>query len=111
MGENPSQEKRLLSFLTKSIKEKEEAIQEKESDLECPVCLEIPAGHIFSCVQQHLVCSQCRPKVFQCPQCRKRYPPTPIRHRYAEKSLTELGQLRKEKIQLKKEQWKLTNNL
>merc|ERR1719436_1418295 len=110
MGEDPSQEKRLLSFLTKSINEKEEAIQQKESDLECPVCLEIPAGQIFSCVQQHLVCSQCRPRVSQCPQCRRLYPRTPIRHRYAEKSLTELDKLRLEKLQLKKEQRKLTNN-
>ena len=111
MGAEPSQEGRLLTFLTKSIQEKDEAIKQKESDLECPVCLEIPTGRIFSCVQQHLVCSQCRPLVSQCPQCRKRYPPTPIRHRYAEKSITELDNLKLEKIKLKKEQRKLTSNL
>merc|ERR550519_551198 len=87
---------RLISFLTKSIEEKEEAIREKESDLECPVCLETAGGEIFSCVEQHLVCSQCRPRVVECPQCRQSYPPTPIRHRYAEKMVGELERLREE---------------
>ena len=107
----PSQERNLLLFLTKSIQEKEAAIQEKMSDLECPVCLEIPTGRIWSCAQQHLVCSTCKLHVSQCPQCRKRYPPTPIRHRYAEKGVAELDKLRLEKAQLKKEKMKLTCNL
>ena len=42
--------KRHVQFLLKSQKE-------KESDLECPVCLETAGGEIFSCVEQHLVCS------------------------------------------------------
>ena len=79
------EKQRLISFLTKSIEEKEEAIKEKESDLECPVCLETAGGEIFCCIQQHLVCSQCRPRVVECLQCRQSYPPTPLRHRYAEK--------------------------
>ena len=87
---------RLISFLTKTIKEKEKAIREKESDLECPVCLETAGGKIFCCVEQHLVCSQCRPRVVECPQCRQPYPPTPLRHRYAEKSVGELERLREE---------------
>ena len=92
-----SEEKqKLITFLTKSIKEKEEAIREKESDLECPVCLETAGGEIFSCVEQHLVCSQCRPRVVECPQCRQPYPPTPLRHRYAEKMVGELERLREE---------------
>ena len=85
---------RLISFLEKSIEEKKEAIREKESDLECPICLEIAGGRIFCCVEQHLVCSQCRPRVVECPQCRQSYPPTPLRHRYAEKIAVELERLR-----------------
>ena len=38
-------------------------IEAKESDLECPVCLEVSAAPIFSCDEQHLICSDCRPKV------------------------------------------------
>ena len=37
-------------------------IKEKESELECPVCLVTAGGEIFSCVQQHLVCSNCKPR-------------------------------------------------
>ena len=74
----------------------QKAIQEKESELECPVCLETAGGEIFSCVEQHLVCSQCRPRVVECPQCRQLYPPTPIRHRYAEKMVGEFENLQRE---------------
>ena len=109
--EEENQEKALLSFLTSSIQKKEEIIRQKEADLECPVCLEIPAAgaRIFSCTQQHLVCSSCWPRVSQCPQCRKRYPPTPIRHRFAEKGVRELDTLTLEKIKLKREKYKLEN--
>ena len=72
------------------------SIREKESDLECPVCLETAGGEIFSCILQHLVCSQCRPRVVECPQCRQPYPPTPLRHRYAEKIAGELETLQQE---------------
>ena len=72
------------------------SMEEKQSELKCPVCLETAGGEIFSCVEQHLVCSQCRPRVVECPQCRQPYPPTPIRHRYAEKMAGELERLREE---------------
>merc|ERR1712150_91997 len=72
------------------------SMEEKKSDLECPVCLETAGGEIFSCVEQHLVCSQCRPRVVECPQCRQPYPPTPLRHRYAEKIAAELQKLQEE---------------
>ena len=72
------------------------SMEEKKSELECPVCLETAGGEIFSCVEQHLVCSQCRPRVVECPQCRQPYPPTPIRHRYAEKMVGELARLRED---------------
>ena len=91
-----AEKQKLISFLTKTVKEKQEAIKEKESDLECPVCLETAEGRILCCAEQHLVCFQCRPRVSECPQCRQPYPPTPIRHRYAEKSVGELQRLREE---------------
>ena len=85
--EEPSLEKKLpLNFLAKNLKE-------KEADLECPVCLETATGEIFSCERQHLVCSRCRHRVHHCPQCRRRYPPTPLRHRYAQKNVASLQKL------------------
>ena len=53
-------------FLLKSMKK-------KESQLECPVCLETAVSPIFSCSKQHLICSSCRPKLKQCPECRIPY--------------------------------------
>ena len=38
-------------------------IEAKESDLECPVCLEVSTAPIYSCDEQHIICSDCRPKV------------------------------------------------
>ena len=38
-------------------------IEAKESDLECPVCFEVCASPIYSCDEQHIICSECRPKV------------------------------------------------
>ena len=38
-------------------------IEAKESDLECPVCLEVSSTPIYSCDEQHIICSDCRPKV------------------------------------------------
>ena len=40
---------KMIAFLTKSI-------EEKETALECPVCLETAKAPIFMCKQQHLVC-------------------------------------------------------
>ena len=56
----------LISFLTKSI-------EEKEAALACPVCLETAEAPIFMCLQQHLVCSSCQPRVSSCPECREAY--------------------------------------
>merc|ERR1712126_329332 len=45
-------------------------IEELRSELECPVCLEVVTkAPIFKCSEDHLVCSQCRPKLSECPQC------------------------------------------
>jgi len=80
---------RLLDFLSASIKE-------KEADLECPVCLEPADIPIYMCTEMHLICSACKPKVKECPECRQPYTGQPRRHRYAEKTAEELRKLRKE---------------
>ena len=43
-------------------------IEAKESDLECPVCLEVSTSPIYSCDEQHIICSDCKPKVNICSQ-------------------------------------------
>ena len=68
--------------------------------LECPVCLETAEGDIYSCQEQHLICSTCRPKVTECPECRVAYKFPLRRHRYAEKTAVELRKLREELSQL-----------
>ena len=82
---------RLINYLLKSI-------SEKEAELECPVCLRVveAGAAIFSCQQQHLLCSDCRPRVRQCPQCREKYSEPPLRHRFAEKMARELQAQRHE---------------
>ena len=65
----------LLAFIDRKI-------SSKEGELECPVCLEEASSPIFMCSQLHLVCSSCRPKLTQCPECRQQYRGQPRRHRY-----------------------------
>eukprot|EP00092_Neocalanus_flemingeri_P032984 GFUD01035868.1.p1 GENE.GFUD01035868.1~~GFUD01035868.1.p1 ORF type:complete len:380 (+),score=110.30 GFUD01035868.1:38-1177(+) len=48
-------------------------IEEKERDLECPVCFEVCTKPIFMCDISHQICKQCRPKMKVCPQCREQY--------------------------------------
>jgi len=89
---NPPKENassRLLEFMICSIKE-------KENDLECPVCFETADVPIYMCSEMHLICSTCKPKVRECPECRVPYTGPPKRHRYAEKTAEELKKLRKE---------------
>ena len=45
-----------LDYITKKI-------EAKEKDLECPVCFEVASSPIFKCLEDHLICSVCRPKV------------------------------------------------
>jgi len=72
-------------------------ILSKESELECPVCLEVACAPIFGCDDQHIICSSCRPKVSVCPECREPYPERNRRHRYAEKAAEELAGLMAER--------------
>ena len=83
---------KLLDFLAISI-------YEKEKDLECPVCLETASSPIYSCQENHLICSSCRPMVKLCPECRMEYGGKKVlrRHRYAEKTVVELERLREER--------------
>ena len=48
-------------------------IEEKERDLECPVCFEVCTKPIFMCDHSHQICKHCRPKMKVCPQCREPY--------------------------------------
>ena len=41
--------------------------------LECPVCIEHMRPPIRMCVNGHNICDICRPKLFDCPTCRKRF--------------------------------------
>ena len=92
-------------------------IEAKEKELECPVCFEVASVPIFCCDDQHIICSDCRPKViyldletlfyvnnlFQvstCPECRDPYPAKPRRHRYAEKAAEELAGFRCERAKI-----------
>ena len=38
-------------------------INAKERDLECSICLEVSIAPIYCCDEQHIICSDCRPKV------------------------------------------------
>ena len=55
------------------------AIEKKEEDLTCPVCLEIANPPIFTCPDSHIICTACVPKVQMCPQCRVNLPTPPKR--------------------------------
>merc|ERR1712129_284381 len=80
--------KELLNFL----------IKQKENDLECPVSLVTATVPIYSCLESHLICSACRPRVAECPECRVVYKDKKPkrRHRYAERMVEELNMLRGE---------------
>ena len=65
-------------------------IEEKERDLECPVCFDICARPIFMCHLSHQICKQCRPKVKVCPQCRQPFRKQMQRHKVKEKTSNQL---------------------
>jgi flavin-binding protein dodecin len=68
---------------------------EARDELECVVCLEVPllGVQVFSCLQHHLLCSDCAKKILQsCPVCRQNFKQNPpIRNRLAEKMIQRLG--------------------
>ena len=77
------------------------AIEKKETQLACPVCLETASAPIFMCQQQHLICSSCQPRVTSCPECREAYQGPPRRHRYAERDAEELEKMKEELAKMK----------
>jgi len=63
----------------------EDERSEVESELECPVCLEISRPPIYQCPDGHIVCSACKPLLKACCLCEQKYTDPPIRCRFAEK--------------------------
>ena len=61
---------------------------EKESDFECPVCLEMPLPPrlVYQCMEGHIYCSSCKEKNHMdvCPQCRLPIKNLSIRCRFME---------------------------
>ena len=82
------------SFNNELLEYLEGALKQKEEELECPVCLETAEVPIFMCNDSHLVCNICLEKLQTCPECRKKYPRNPKRHRYAEKLVDEKEKLK-----------------
>merc|ERR1712066_819351 len=58
---------------------------EIESELECPVCLEISRPPIYQCPEGHLICSACKPLLRAYCLCDTKFSDPPIRCRLAEK--------------------------
>jgi len=63
----------------------EDERSEVESELECPVCLQISMPPIYQCPEGHIVCSACKPLLKACCLCETKYTDPPIRCRFAEK--------------------------
>jgi len=75
-------------------------IAAKRKELLCPVCLEEAVPPIYSCVAQHLVCANCRPRLEQCGICRVPYEEM-LRHRYAEKDHQQMVELSRQQADLR----------
>ena len=49
-------------------------VSDFEKDLECPVCFHIPRSvPIPSCPAGHIVCNTCKPRIRECPTCRREF--------------------------------------
>ena len=69
--ENTPGDAKIVEFL-------KQAVEKKEQDLTCPICLETAKPPIFMCPDSHIICSICAPKVRTCPECRVKLP-TPLK--------------------------------
>ena len=82
-------------------------IEAKESDLECPVCFEVSATPIYSCNEQHIICSDCRPKVSIRLKSITNFPPHILRFRsQSVPSAEKLTQANHEDIAMRRKQLK-----
>ena len=57
-GTRGADDSKAVEILERSIARNEKCIQEKEEDLQCPVCLETVAAPVFMCRNQHIICSR-----------------------------------------------------
>ena len=109
-GTRGNDDSKAVEILKRSIARNEKSIQEKEEDLQCPVCLETVAAPVFMCRNQHIICSRsscASNKVSKCPLCTVELSRPLGRHRYAEKQVEELLSLREELRELTEELNKL----
>jgi len=72
-----------------------ETIVEKETWLNCPVCLLTASPPIYKCTEDHLICSKCFPRVNnKCPTCRTEFTKKPAIFRLAEENWRVLQKLK-----------------
>jgi len=62
--------KRSSTSLTSNTTNNTETEEDLTSLFECPVCFEYVLPPIYQCEAGHLVCTECRPKLGNCPTCR-----------------------------------------
>jgi len=89
------------SFGSLELQQVDERIAAKVEELECPVCLKTCSPPIYTCPNQHLVCSTCRPQLTTCPVCRVVLGDELRVHRWAERDARELDQLRSDRFRMR----------
>jgi len=89
------------SFGSLELQQVEERIAAKVEELECPVCLTTCSPPIYTCSNQHLLCSTCRPQLTTCPVCRVVLGDELRVHRWAERDARELDQLRSDRFRMR----------
>jgi len=89
------------SFGSLELQKVEERIAAKVAELECPMCLTTCSPPIYTCPNQHLVCSTCRPHLTTCPECIVELGEERRVHRYAERDARELDQLRSDRFRMR----------
>lgn len=56
--------------MSEIVENKVDELPDLDNLLQCPVCYEIPTGHIFQCNEGHNVCGRCKVRLSVCPVCR-----------------------------------------
>jgi len=90
------------SLELQQLQQLERRIATKLEELECPVCFTTCSPPIYTCPNQHLVCSTCRPQLTTCPECRVTYGGQMRVHRYAERDAREVEEMRRDVTTLRK---------